>query len=121
MVELVNTNNLGLFDREIVQVQVLFPLVDLFYINPASFIPLNSRFIPSRPPAPLSLLLERGAGYASVPFLKGKGCIPPTFFIKKRVGGTLAGEVLVWKRSLILFQTNIVKKFLLSERRLERP
>ena len=35
-------------------------------------------------PAPLSLLLERGAGYASVPFLKGKGCIPPTlFFIKK--------------------------------------
>ena len=67
MVELVNTNNLGLFDREIVQVQVLFPLVDLFYINPASFIPLNSRFIPSRPPAPLSLLLERGAGYASVP------------------------------------------------------
>jgi len=28
---------------------------------------------------------------------------------------------LVWKRSLILFQTNIVKKFLLSERRLERP
>ena len=49
MVELVNTNNLGLFDREIVQVQVLFPLVDLFYINSASFIPLNSRFIPSRP------------------------------------------------------------------------
>lgn len=39
MVELVNTNNLGLFDREIVQVQVLFPLVDLFYINSASFIP----------------------------------------------------------------------------------
>ena len=39
MVELVNTNNLGLFDREIVQVQVLFPLVDLFYINPQALSP----------------------------------------------------------------------------------
>ena len=49
-------------------------------------------FLPPTP-APLSLLLERGAGYASVPFLKGKGCIPPTlFFIKKVRRDACGGE-----------------------------
>ena len=67
MVELVNTNNLGLFDREIVQVQVLFPLVDLFYINPASF-------IPPEPPPRGRLAFSKG-GVQGQAALIPKGCV----------------------------------------------
>ena len=81
MVELVNTNNLGLFDREIVQVQVLFPLVDLFYINPASFIPLNSRFIPSRP--------QYASLHARAPFRVG---------VREGVPGGSSRGLLLWTK-----------------------
>ena len=87
MVELVNTNNLGLFDREIVQVQVLFPLVDLFYINPASF-------IPPEPPPRGRLAFSKGGSGASCSNPQRVRSRVAIFFLRLRPSKKLASSGL---------------------------